>query len=164
MITLLLSLVTTAMITLSVGDVAPNFSAVTTDGTHISLSDYKGKSNVILYFYPEDMTSGCTIEACNFRDDKAIFDSLHTVILGVSMDDQDSHKQFTEKDRLNFPLLVDTSGAICAAYGVPVEENRYPHRWTYVIDKNGKIAKIYQQVAVRQHSAELQEVIKGLAK
>lgn len=162
MLTLLLSIITTLMVTLNIGDVAPNFSAVATDGSHISLADYKGKSNVILYFYPEDMTSGCTIEACNFRDDKSKFEGLNTVVLGVSMDPLEMHKQFTEKDHLNFPLLVDTSGTICAAYGVPVEENRYPHRWTYLIDKNGKIAKIYQKVAVRVHSEELQADIKAL--
>lgn len=150
------------MVTLNVGDVAPNFTAMTTDGSKVSLSDYKGKSNVILYFYPEDMTSGCTIEACNFRDDKSKFDSLNTVIFGVSLDDQNKHKEFTEKDHLNFPLLVDTDGKICEAYGVPLEENRWPHRWTFLIDKNGKIAKIYQKVAVRVHSEELQADIKAL--
>ncbi|MBS1904543.1 MAG: peroxiredoxin [Bacteroidetes bacterium] len=149
------------MVTLHVGDVAPNFSTISTDGSKISLADYKGKSNVILYFYPEDMTSGCTIEACNFRDDKSLFDGLNTVILGVSLDSQEKHKQFTEKDHLNFPLLVDTDGKICAEYGVPVDD-KWPARWTFLIDKNGKIAKIYHKVAVREHSAELQADIKAL--
>jgi thioredoxin-dependent peroxiredoxin len=149
-------------VALSIGDNAPKFNAQATDGSMISLDDFKGKSNVILYFYPEDMTSGCTVEACNFRDDRAKFDALHTVILGVSMDPIEMHKQFTEKDNLNFPLLVDTTGAICKAYGVPVEEGRYPHRWTFLIDKSGKIAKIYQKVHVREHSGELQAVIAAL--
>lgn len=149
------------MVELKEGDIAPNFSAVATDGTTITLEQYKGK-NVILYFYPEDMTGGCTIQACNFRDDKAIFDELNTVILGVSLDDIAKHKQFTEKDKLNFPLLVDEGGKICAAYGVPLEDNRWPERWTFLIDKNGKIAKKYTKVAVRAHSGELQEVIKSL--
>ncbi len=161
--TFLFSFVLRLMVTLSAGDMAPDFKAVSTDGKVISLADYKGKSNVILYFYPEDMTSGCTVEACNFRDDKSKFESLNTVILGVSMDDQDKHKQFTEKDHLNFPLLVDTDGTICKAYGVPADEDRYPHRWTFLIDKNGKIAKIYQKVAVRVHSEELQNDIKAMA-
>jgi len=149
------------MVELKEGDIAPNFSAVATDGTTITLEQYKGK-NVILYFYPEDMTGGCTIQACNFRDDKAIFDELNTVILGVSLDDIAKHKQFTEKDKLNFPLLVDEGGKICAAYGVPLEDNRWPERWTFLIDKNGKVAKKYTKVAVRAHSGELQEVIKSL--
>ena len=106
-------------------------------------------------FYPEDMTSGCTVEACNFRDDKSKFEALNTAILGVSMDPIEMHKEFTEKDHLNFPLLVDTTGTICRAYGVPTSEGRYPKRWTFLIDKNGKIAKIYQQVHAREHSAEL---------
>jgi peroxiredoxin Q/BCP len=71
------------------------------------------------------------------------------------MDPIEMHKEFTEKDHLNFPLLVDTTGTICRAYGVPTSEGRYPKRWTFLIDKNGKIAKIYQQVHAREHSAEL---------
>lgn len=151
-------------VNLEVGQDAPKFKAVATDGTTITLDQYKGKSNVVLYFYPEDMTSGCTVEACNFRDDKSKFDGLNTVILGVSMDSQDKHKEFTEKDHLNFPLLVDADGAICKAYGVPAEDDRYPHRWTFLIDKNGKIAKIYHKVAVRVHSEELQKEIEALPK
>ncbi len=155
-------LLTSLMINLNPGDQAPNFSVKSTDGTTISLADYKGKSNVILYFYPEDMTSGCTVEACNFRDDQSKFTALNTVILGVSLDDQKKHQEFTDKDHLNFPLLVDDGGKICAAYGVPLEDNLYPHRWTFLIDKQGKIAKVYQKVAVRQHSEELQNDIKAL--
>jgi peroxiredoxin Q/BCP len=150
------------MADLKEGDVAPDFNAIATDGSHISLSTYKSKSNVILYFYPEDMTSGCTVEACNFRDDKTKFEALNTVILGVSLDSIAKHKEFTEKDRLNFPLLYDEGGKISAAYGVPLEENRYPARWTFLIDRNGRIAKIYHKVAVRQHSQELQEVIQAM--
>jgi peroxiredoxin Q/BCP len=151
-------------VSLQVGQDAPKFKTVSTDGTTISLDDFKGKSNVVLYFYPEDMTSGCTVEACNFRDDKLKFDALHTAILGVSMDPIEMHKQFTEKDHLNFPLLVDTTGTICKAYGVPASEDRFPKRWTFLIDMNGKIAKIYQQVHPREHSAELQKDILALPK
>lgn len=149
------------MVELKEGDNAPAFSAVATDGSTITLEQFKGK-NVILYFYPEDMTGGCTIEACNFRDDKAKFKALNTVILGVSLDDINKHKQFTEKDKLNFPLLVDEGGKICKAYGVPIEDEKWPERWTFLIDKNGKIAKIYHVVAVRAHSAELQAIIKEM--
>ena len=151
-------------VSLEVGQDAPKFKALATDGSTISLDDFKGKSNVVLYFYPEDMTSGCTVEACNFRDDKPKFEALNTVILGVSMDPLEMHKQFTEKDHLNFPLLVDTTGTICKAYGVPASEDRFPKRWTFLIDKNGKVAKIYQQVHPREHSAELQKDIAALPK
>jgi peroxiredoxin Q/BCP len=150
------------MTDLKEGDVAPEFKAVATDGSVISLADFKGKSNVVLYFYPEDMTSGCTVEACNFRDDKVKYEALNTVILGVSLDSLAKHKEFTEKDHLNFPLLYDEGGKISAAYGVPLEEDRYPARWTFLIDKSGKIAKIYHKVSVRQHSQELQEVIQAM--
>ena len=151
-------------VSLQVGQDAPKFKTGSTDGSIISLDDFKGKSNVVLYFYPEDMTSGCTVEACNFRDDKSKFEGLNTVILGVSMDPIEMHKEFAEKDHLNFPLLLDTTGTICKAYGVPTSEDRYPKRWTFLIDKNGKIAKIYQQVHPREHSAELQHDIAALPK
>lgn len=157
----LLLLALSFMVELKEGDIAPSFSAVATDGSLVTLEQFKGK-NVILYFYPEDMTSGCTIQACNFRDDKATFDSLNTVILGVSLDDINKHKQFTEKDKLNFPLLVDEGGKICADYGVPIEDEKWPERWTFLIDKNGKIAKIYHKVSVRIHSEELQKVIREM--
>ncbi len=139
---------------LKTGDMAPDFTAVATDGSNISLHDFRGKSNVILYFYPEDMTSGCTVEACNFRDDIAQYKAANTVVLGVSKDTREKHQQFTEKDRLNFPLLADTSGAICEAYGVPVNGHQ-PKRWTFLIGKDGKILKAYRSVDARTHSAEL---------
>lgn len=148
-------MITAATVVLKPGDPAPAFKAVATDGSTISLSDYIGKSNVVLYFYPEDMTGGCTREACAFRDDIDKYKAANTVVLGVSMDSIDSHKQFTEKDHLNFPLLVDANGAICAAYGVPTHENRYPARWTFLIGKDGKIIKIYDKVDPRTHSVEL---------
>ena len=164
MLNLLFSLIMMTVVSLEVGQDAPKFKTGSTDGSIISLDDFKGKSNVVLYFYPEDMTSGCTVEACNFRDDKSKFEAINTVILGVSMDPIEMHKQFTEKDHLNFPLLLDTTGVICKAYGVPTSEDRYPKRWTFLIDKNGKIAKIYQQVHPREHSAELQKDISALPK
>ena len=139
---------------LQAGDKAPDFSAIATDGSTINLHDYAGKQNVVLYFYPEDMTSGCTIEAHHFRDDAAKYAAANTVVLGVSLDTREKHVQFTEKDSLNFPLLVDTSGAICKAYGVPVSGTQ-PHRWTYLIGKDGKIIKVYQKVDPRIHSKEI---------
>ncbi len=145
----------TSTVDLKPGDKAPAFTAESTDGSHISLHQYHGKSNVVLYFYPEDMTSGCTVEACHFRDDNAKYKDVNTVILGVSTDSREKHQQFTAKDSLNFPLLVDTSRAICDAYGVPVADNGHAKRWTFLIDKNGNIAKVYHNVDARVHSFEL---------
>ena len=144
------------------GDKAPIFTAESTNGSQISLNDYLGKSNVVLYFYPEDMTSGCTVEACKFRDDQDKFKAANTVVLGVSTDTREKHQQFTAKDSLNFPLLVDTSRAICTAYGVPVADNGHAKRWTFLIGKDGKIAKVYHNVDPRVHSEELQKDIAQL--
>lgn len=148
-----LLLMTTAAV-LQPGDKAPEFTAEATDGSHISLHDYAGKSNVVLYFYPEDMTSGCTKEACNFRDDIQKYKAANTVVLGVSMDDREKHQQFTDKEKLNFPLLVDSSGAICKAYGVPVD-GHWVKRWTFLIGKDGNIVKKYEKVNPTEHSEEL---------
>ena len=137
------------------GDKAPNFKAESTDGTHISLHDYIGKSNVVLYFYPEDMTKGCTIEACKFRDENAQFKAANTVILGVSLDSRAKHQEFTKNDSLNFPLLVDSDSIICRAYGVPVSFNKYPERWTFLIGKDGTIVHVYKNVDPRTHSLTL---------
>jgi peroxiredoxin Q/BCP len=147
-------MIATAAVTLKAGDPAPDFKAVATDGKTISLSDYVGKQNLVLYFYPKDMTGGCTREACNFRDDLSKYTAANTAILGVSMDSREMHLQFTQKDSLTFPLLVDTSGAICKAYGVPYD-GHYAHRWTFLIGKDGKIIKTYQDVDPRIHSTEL---------
>ncbi len=143
-----------AVVELKAGDTAPNFKAEATDGTHISLHQYHGKQNVVLYFYPEDMTRGCTIEACKFRDDHDKFVAANTVVLGVSLDDRKKHIEFTEKDSLNFPLLVDKDSIICKEYGVPIDIN-WPRRWTFLIGKDGKIIKAYHKVDPRTHSEEL---------
>ncbi len=147
-------MIATAAVTLKAGDTAPAFTATATDGSTINLADYAGKQNVVLYFYPEDMTGGCTREACSFRDDLSKYAAANTAILGVSMDDQAKHRQFTQKDSLTFPLLVDTSGTICNAYGVPFS-GHHAHRWTFLIGKDGKIVKTYHDVDPRIHSAEL---------
>lgn len=144
------------------GDSAPEFTAVSTDGTNISLRDFRGKSNVVLYFYPEDMTGGCTVEAQHFRDDRDKFTKANTAILGVSLDSREKHQQFTEKDHLNFPLLVDSDRTICTAYGVPINGHQ-PHRWTFLIGKDGKILRTYHKVDARTHSEELQRDLAALA-
>jgi len=146
---------------LSEGALAPTFSAKSTSGEIISLSDFAGKKNVVLYFYPEDDTSGCTIEACAFRDDSEKYSDTNTVILGVSLDDVNSHKRFTEKFNLNFPLLADTDRKICNDYGVDIN-GHHPKRVTYLIGKDGIIKKIFSTVNVRVHSPELLEAIKAI--
>ncbi|MEP7220555.1 MAG: peroxiredoxin [Bacteroidota bacterium] len=144
------------------GDTAPNFTAVTTAGDTISLSDYLGRNNVVLYFYPEDDTPGCTVEACEFRDAKHDYDAADAVILGVSTDDQEAHQAFTSKYSLNFPLLVDADKTICDLYGVPVRGHQ-PARMTFLIDTDGVIRKVWEQVDVRSHAADVISQIKAMA-
>jgi thioredoxin-dependent peroxiredoxin len=137
---------------LSVGTQAPNFSVKDTNGNTVSLADYAGKT-VILYFYPKDDTPGCTKEACSFRDAHTDYQSKNIVVFGVSMDDEASHKQFTDKYNLPFPLLADTNGAITRAYDV--EGGGYSKRVTYVIDGEGKIAKVYDLVKTDTHATDI---------
>lgn len=141
------------MSSLQAGQNAPEFSAQDDQGHTVNLKDFRGKKNVVLYFYPKDDTPGCTIEACNFRDDYSKFQSQDTQILGVSYDDSSSHQAFKEKFKLPFPLLVDSDRSIAQAYGV--EGDKYPNRDTIVIDKEGKIKKIIRKVDPKSHSGEL---------
>lgn len=141
-----------------VGADAPEFTLPTQTGdAPVSLSDFKGKKSVVLYFYPKDDTPGCTAEACAFRDLQKDYDEAGAVILGVSTDSVDSHRKFAEKYHLPFPLLADTDTAVSTAYGVYKEKNNYGKKYmgiertTFVIDKNGKIAKVYPRVKVDQH-------------
>ncbi|MFO1518706.1 MAG: peroxiredoxin [bacterium] len=135
------------------GALAPDFSAKDDQGRTVNLKDFRGKQNVILYFYPKDDTPGCTIEACNFRDDITKFQSKDTQILGVSFDDAQSHQAFKEKFHLPFPLLVDTDKKIAKLFGV--QGDQYAARDTIVIDKKGKIKKIIRKVDPKSHSGEL---------
>ncbi|HET6400437.1 MAG TPA: peroxiredoxin [Candidatus Kapabacteria bacterium] len=137
------------------GDKAPDFTAETTTGAHISLHQYRGKENVVLYFYPADLSKGCSIEACKFRDEHADFTKAHTVILGVSLQDRASHEKFTEEDKLNFPLLVDTNRALANKYGVPIAFGKYDARWTFLIGKDGKIIDTFHNVDPNTHSVQL---------
>src|SRR5688572_17261301 len=142
------------------GDNAPEIEAIATDGSTIRLSDFKGRNNVVLYFYPADDTPGCTRQACDLRDAKPDFDRTNSVILGVSTDDQLSHQAFAAKYSLNFPLLVDTEGTICDAYGVP--HNGGPKRVTFLIDTDGRIARVWEKVAVSTHRSDVSEAIAAL--
>jgi peroxiredoxin Q/BCP len=151
------------------GTEAPDFSLAThSRDTPIRLSDYRGKSIVILYFYPKDDTPGCTTESCHFRDLATEFDDAGAVILGISLDDVESHQKFAEKFKLPFPLLADTDHAISDAYGVYKEKNLYGkksmgiERTTFVIDREGKIAKVYPRVKVDQHADSVLEFVRML--
>ncbi len=146
---------------LSEGGIAPNFTLSSNDGRTISLADYKGKKNIILYFYPKDDTPGCTKEACTFRDDIAAFKTADTEILGVSTDTVKSHQRFVDKFQLNFPLLADSEKEVAKAYGA-LGLTGSAKRMTFLIDKNGVIKKIVAKVKVDGHSKELQEALTGL--
>ncbi|MBD2098227.1 peroxiredoxin [Trichocoleus sp. FACHB-591] len=137
---------------LSVGDTAPAFTAKDTNGNTVSLSDFAGKA-VVLYFYPKDDTPGCTKEACSFRDNYSQYQGKDIVVLGVSIDDEASHQQFTEKFNLPFPLLADVNGAITKAYDV--DGGGYAKRVTYVIGSNGTISNVYTTVKTDTHATDI---------
>jgi peroxiredoxin Q/BCP len=152
---------------LSVGDKAPQFTLNDGDGNKIKLSDFKGKK-VVLYFYPKDLTPGCTIEACAFRDDIGALKKLDAVVLGVSADAEKTHQKFTAKHDLNFPLLADVDHSMSEKYGAWQEKSMYGRKYwgiariTYIIDETGKIAKVYEKVKPATHSAEVIAAIKSL--
>ncbi len=137
------------------GSPAPNFSLKSTDGSIVELSRFKGKKNVVLYFYPKDDTPGCTKEACSFRDDISHIVAKDAVVLGVSVDDTTSHQAFTSKFNLNFPLLSDLDGEVSKAYDAYNPEKKMSRRVTAVIDKDGKIKKFFPQVNPDGHSQEV---------
>ncbi len=148
------------------GKQAPDFSLPSSEGRKISLKDFKGKKSVVLYFYPKDDTPGCTKEACGFRDTIKEFEARDTVILGVSLDEESSHKKFIQKYSLPFTLLSDVDNTMSTAYGVYKEKNMYGktywgiERTTFVIDKAGRIAKIFPKVKVDNHINEVLDFIK----
>lgn len=139
-----------------VGEQAPNFTLPSQEGTPVSLDSYRGKW-VVLYFYPKDMTTGCTIEAHNFQRDLAKYQAANAVILGVSVDSVDSHKQFCTKDSLTFTLLSDSDKNVVKEYGSlgsfgPVQIAK---RNTFLIDPQGKIVKVWIGVDPSHHSEEV---------
>ena len=142
---------------LSVGSEAPGFTLPSQTDTMVSLKDYRGKY-VVLYFYPKDQTTGCTIEAHNFERDTAKYAALNAVVLGVSLDTVESHKTFCSKDGLNFKLLADPEGKVISEYGVPVMtmgSNKYAKRETYLISPEGKVLKFWEVKAVQTHSDDV---------
>jgi len=146
---------------LAIGSKAPAFTLDGTGGKALSLKDFLGRKNLVLYFYPKDDTPGCALEACGFRDAARLFEENDTVVLGVSRDTLESHQKFSSKHRLPFPLLSDTGAAVCKAYGVFGTKNFMGrefegiHRTTFVIDKKGTIRQIYPRVKVREHADEV---------
>ena len=144
------------------GDKAPEFALPSQDGNMIRLTDFRGKT-VILYFYPKDDTPGCTKEACSFRDNVSRFKELKTEILGVSVDDAKSHKEFQRKYNLNFTLLADAHKKVTKLYGLK-NLLGLADRVTFVIDKEGVIRKIFPHVDVSHHSEELLEFVRAMNK
>ena len=152
---------------MEVGTLAPDFALPDQEGRTHRLSDYRGRW-VVLYFYPKDDTPGCTKEACGFRDQMGSLKALDAVVLGVSADDVESHKRFAEKYGLNFPLLADPERKVIGAYGAWGTKNLYGKevegvlRQTFLIDPEGRIAKVWRKVSPEGHALEVAEALKAL--
>ena len=146
---------------LQVGDPAPGFSLVDQNGKLHQLAAFRNHW-VVLYFYPKDDTPGCTKEACSFRDDYLKLAKLNAEVIGISIDNAESHAEFASKYHLPFPLLADTTGKIAETYGsfFSFGPLKFARRHTFIIDPSGKIARIYRKVAPGKHS---DQVIKDLA-
>lgn len=157
---------------IEVGRKAPAFTLKDADGTKHALKDYAGKP-VVLYFYPKDDTSGCTQEACDFRDALPRFKRLKAVVLGVSPDDEKSHRKFADKHDLNFTLLADPKDAdgnpkVCEKYGVWQEKSMYGRKYmgvvrtTYLIDASGKVAERWDKVKVTDHAEAVLDSVRDM--
>ena len=142
---------------LEINQPAPAFSTPNQHNETISLSDYRDSKHVVLYFYPKDETPGCTTEACEFRDNIFAFRKLNAQILGVSLDDVESHRKFAENHGLPFPLLADTEGTTADAYGVKTRMMGWTvaKRQTFIVDPQGNVAKHYEKVDPDEHAAEV---------
>ena len=149
----------------AVGSAAPVFSLTSNEGKQVSLNDLKGKW-VVLYFYPKDFTSGCTLQARNFQKDLAKYEAANAVIIGVSVDTAESHKEFCAKEGLSFKLLSDTDAKVSGQYGSIMEYNgaKLSQRNTFLIDPQGKIARVFEKVKVGGHSDEVLAALTELKK
>lgn len=151
------------------GSTFPDFLLMDQDGRQWRLQDFSG-AMVVFYFYPKDDTSGCTKEACDFRDNLTAFKRLKVQVIGISKDNVKKHDKFKEKYELNFPLASDEDGKICDKYGVWVEKIMYGRKYmgieraTFLIDADGKIAHIWRKVSVTDHVTEVLKVLKELKK
>lgn len=148
-----------------VGQMAPDFTLPSQDGSNVSLKDFRGKY-VVLYFYPKDKTTGCTIEAHNFQRDLPKYDQANAVIVGVSVDTADSHKEFCAEQSLTFKLLADTEKKVVEQYGSTMEMrgNKIAARNTFLVDPAGKIVKEWTGVKPQTHSEEVLEALNALPK
>jgi len=146
-----------------VGAMAPQFALKSQEGTDVRLSDFKGKW-VVLYFYPKDFTSGCTLQAHNFQRDLAKYEKKNAVIVGISVDDVNSHKSFCEKEGLRFKLLADTGAKVSGLYGSLREYQGKPvaARNTFIIDPQGKIVRVFEAVKPVTHSEEVLAALQQL--
>lgn len=148
------------MITLKEGDKAPAFTGLDQAGKKVSLKDFKGKK-LLLYFYPQDLTPTCTVQACNLRDNYGLLKKKGLEVIGVSPDDAVKHKKFEEKNKLPFTLLADTSHAILEKYGVWDQKQLFGHQYmgvlrtTFVIDEKGVIIKIFTKPRSKMHAEEI---------
>ena len=147
------------------GAKAPDFKLKASNGKEVSLGDYKGK-RVVLYFYPKDDTPGCTVEACGFRDRIAGFEKGSAVVLGVSPDSVESHNKFIDKFKLPFALLSDPDHKVAEKYGVWVEKSMYGKKYmgiartTFVIDADGRVARVFEKVKPEGHNDEILEALR----
>jgi peroxiredoxin Q/BCP len=154
------------MSSIQIGELAPDFELYASNGEKVKLSDYRGKKHVVLYFYPKDMTPGCTTEACDFRDQHERFFELDAVILGVSPDPLDSHEKFIEKHGLPFLLLADEEHKIAEKYGVWTLKKNFGkeymgiERSTFIINRDGELVKEWRKVKVDGHVEDALEFIK----
>lgn len=150
-----------------IGEIAPDFTLQDQQGTVHRLSDYRGKS-VVLYFYPKDMTPGCTIEACNFRDNLARATSAGAVVLGVSADSVKRHAKFAEQEQLNFPLLADETKDVLRSFGVWQQKSMMGKRYmgiartTFIIDPHGYVRNVYENVKVNGHVDEVLQALEAM--
>jgi peroxiredoxin Q/BCP len=152
---------------IAAGDMAPDFTAQTDADAPITLSDLRGRP-VVLFFYPKDDTSGCTIEACSFRDALPRFTGVNAVVLGVSPDSAKSHRKFKEKFQLPYPLVVDENHAIADAYGVWAEKSMYGRKYwgnlrtTFVIAPDGRVARVFEKVKPEDHAQDVAAAVAAL--
>ena len=148
------------------GKKAPDFSGKNQDGKPVKLSSFKTKKNIVLYFYPKDMTPGCTTEACDFKDQFKKF--KNTIIIGISADSSERHRKFIDKYNLPFELIADENKKICEKYGVWQEKKLYGKtfmgivRSTFIIDKIGVVQRIFTKVTVKGHVDEVLEIVKKI--
>ena len=150
------------------GKKAPAFQLADANGKTVALKDLLGTNHLVLYFYPKDMTPGCTIEACGFRDNNGRLTALGARVIGISADSSASHTRFTEKHGLNFPLLADPENKVTGLYGVYKMKSLYGRqfmgieRTTFVIDKSGVVRRVFAKVKVNGHTDEVLEALKAL--